>query len=123
MLVAGRAGAASAEERLLAELAEGPAADTAALALGYLRSPRAGEALAHGDAPGAPAAKRVALALAAASCERLAAEDFRTPERDQALQLAAVEAVVRCQGRHALEHALAYRQASHWREPEQVAEA
>lgn len=44
------------------------------------------------------------------------------PGRDASLhRVAAVASVVRCQGRHGLDLALSYRQATHWWEPEQVA--
>jgi hypothetical protein len=64
---------------------------------------------------------RVARALVDDRCDLVVAEDFRTRDHNQVLQLAAVESVVRCRGRHGLGFALGYDQASHWWEPEQVA--
>jgi hypothetical protein len=95
-------------------------AEVAALALGYLRSPRA-LAILQAQPIEASARLRVARALGEARCELLEAEDFRTSANDQQLQLAAVEAVVRCGGRHALDLALAYETASHGWEPDHVA--
>ena len=66
---------------------------------------------------------RVARTLFDDRCDLLTAEDFRTKDYNQPLQLAAVESVVRCRGKHGLDLALGYRQATHWWEPERVAAA
>ena len=64
---------------------------------------------------------RVARALYDERCDLLTAGDFRTKDSSQALQLAAVESVVRCRGKHALDLALGYREATHWWEEGHVA--
>lgn len=95
--------------------------ELAGLALGYLRSARARpliEELAAGS--GSPML-RVARALYGGRCDLLIADDFRTRDANQALQLAAVESVVRCSGRPGLELALGYRQATQWWEEDHVA--
>lgn len=65
---------------------------------------------------------RVARSLIEGRCDLVVAEDFRTRDHNQALQLAAVESVVRCRGRQGLDLALSYRQATAWWEPERVTE-
>jgi hypothetical protein len=92
--------------------------EVAALALGYLKHAPAVALLEHGagDSP----MYAVALALAGQP-QRLKEEHFQSGDRNQELQLAAVEAVVRCQGRHGLLYALYYKQATHWWEEAFVA--
>jgi hypothetical protein len=53
--------------------------------------------------------------------DRLKQEHFASANGNQELQLAAVEATIRCRGRHGLQLALGYRQATHWWEEEYVA--
>ncbi len=96
-------------------------AEFAAIALGYIRSRRAQPLIdARASASGA-AMLRVARALYDERCDLLTADDFRTKDSNQALQLAAVESVVRCRGKYALDLALGYREATHWWEEDHVA--
>jgi hypothetical protein len=62
----------------------------------------------------------VALALLGDS-SLLKAEHFASEDRNQDLQLAAVEAVVRAKGKFGLQQAISYRQATHWWEEQHVA--
>lgn len=62
----------------------------------------------------------VALALLGAT-DRLKPEHFRLNERNTELQLAAVEAVIRCRGRAGLKWAMQYEQARFGWEKEVVA--
>jgi hypothetical protein len=97
-------------------------AEFAGLALGYLRSRRAQPQIDQQASATGSAMLRVAGSLYDDRCDLLTAEDFHTTQpANQPLQLAAVEAVVRCRGSHALDLALSYRQASHWWEEERVA--
>jgi hypothetical protein len=98
-------------------------AEFAGLALGYLRSRRAQPLIDERAAGSGSAMLRVARALFDDRCDLLTAEDFRTKDYNQPLQLAAVESVVRCRGRHGLDLALGYSQATDWWEPERVAAA
>jgi hypothetical protein len=98
-------------------------AEFAGLALGYLRSRRAQPRIDELAVETGSAMLRVARALFDDRCELLVAEDFRTKDQNQPLQLAAVESVVRCRGKNGLDLALGYRQATHWWEPRQVAAA
>ena len=97
-------------------------AEFAGLALGYLRSRQAQSQIdERASATGSPML-RVARSLYDERCDLLTADDFHTTKpANQPLQLAAVEAIVRCRGKHALDLALSYRQASHWWEEERVA--
>jgi hypothetical protein len=52
---------------------------------------------------------------------RLRGHHFASEQSNQELQLAAVQAVIRSKGRHGLELALGYKQATHWWEEEFVA--
>ena len=94
-------------------------AEVAALALGYFKNAEAMEIIAAMQ-PLTPVFE-VALALMGQG-ERLKQEHFQSPEDNQALQLAAVEAVVRSRGQYGLAYALQYETATHWWEPEYVAE-
>jgi hypothetical protein len=95
--------------------------DVAALALGYLRSRLAQAPIEERAAASGSALLRVARALSDERCDLLVADDFRTNDHNQALQLAAVEAVVRCRGRTGLDLALRYNPATHGWEGEYVA--
>jgi hypothetical protein len=95
----------------------------AGLALGYLRSRRAQPLIEERASASGSAMLRVARALYGERCDLLTADDFRTKDYNQPLQLAAVESVVRCRGSHALDLALSYRQATHWWEEEHVVAA
>jgi hypothetical protein len=97
-------------------------AEVAGLALGYLRSRRAQPPIEQRAAASGSAMLRVARALYDERCDLLTPGDFRTKDSNQPLQLAAVESVVRCRGKHALDRALGYRQATHWWEEDHVAE-
>jgi len=95
-----------------------PEDEVAALALGYLE---------HKESQGVIAAKAkaspmfdVALALLGAT-DRLKPEHFRLDEDNTELQLAAVEAVIRCRGRVGLKWAIEYKQSRFWWEKEAVA--
>jgi hypothetical protein len=92
--------------------------EVAALALGYMEH-SAARPLIEAMAP-APM-RDIALALMGDG-ERLKPEHFAAQARNQELQLAAVEVVVRSKGRHGLKLALDYRQAQAWWEEEHVAE-
>lgn len=93
-------------------------ADLAGLALGYLGCTEAKDVLAARQ-PSSPM-NEVALALLGEP-ERLRQEHFQTADKNQALQLAAVEAVIRCRGRTGLGLAVCYQQATHWWEEDAVA--
>jgi hypothetical protein len=95
--------------------------EVAGLALGYLRSRRAQPLIEERGVATGSAMLRVARALYDDRCDLLTADDFRTKDSNQPLQIAAVEAVVRCRGKHALDLALGYRQATHWWEENHVA--
>lgn len=96
--------------------------DVTGLAPGYPRSRRAQLQIDQQASATGSAMLRVARSLYDDRCDLLTAEDFHTTQpANQPLQLAAVEAVVRCRGRHALDLALSYRQASHWWEEDRVA--
>jgi hypothetical protein len=92
-------------------------AEVAALALGYLKFEPAKAAIqAHvNDAP----LYAVALALMG-DVKQLKPEFFHDKNRNQELQLAAVQAVVRCRGAQGLEMVWDYQQATHWWEEEAV---
>lgn len=94
--------------------------EVAALALGYLRSRRAQPLIEERAAASGSAMFRVARALFDERCDLLIGDDFAREDANQPLQLAAVESVVRCRGRHALDLAVGYEQATHWWEPEYV---
>jgi hypothetical protein len=96
-------------------------AEVAGLALGYLRSRRAQPMIEERASVTGSAMLRVARALYDERCDLLTADDFRTKDSNQPLQLAAVEAVVRCRGKTGLDLALGYRQATHWWEEDHVA--
>jgi hypothetical protein len=98
-------------------------AEFAGLALGYMRSKRAQPLIDERATASGSAMLRVAHALFDDRCDLLTADDFQTKDSNQPLQLAAVESVVRCRGKHGLDLALGYRQATHWWEPERVASA
>jgi hypothetical protein len=150
MLVAGQAGATWAESLLLRVLGgapaetvalptvpadeedptdsgaeptgrDAPSSEIAGLALGYLRSRQALPLVEERAAANGSAMLRVARSLIEDRCDLVIADDFRTHDYNQVLQLAAVESVVRCRGRYGLDLALGYRQATHWWEPERVA--
>jgi hypothetical protein len=95
-----------------------PEHEVAALALGYLRRKEAAEVISK-KKPSSPMYE-VALALMG-DVRRLRPEHFRGQEDNKELQLAAVEAVIRCKGRHGLKYAIDYNQATHWWEEEHVA--
>ncbi len=95
-----------------------PEAEYAALALGYLGHAPARVLLAA-KADLAPT-YAVALALLGEP-ERLSRAHFDGSSRNTELQVAAVEAVVRCKGRTALAEALAYQQTGFWWEREHAA--
>jgi hypothetical protein len=92
--------------------------EVAALALGYRNGP-AGRGALNGLTE-VPRGVRVARAMVGERCGLLEESDFRTEDNVAVLQLAAVEAVVRCRGAHALRWALSYDQAQYWWEEEQV---
>jgi len=92
--------------------------EVAALALGRMNHLAAKPAIAALK-PATPMTE-VALALLGDG-DRLQPEHFATPDSNQALQLAAFEAVIRSRGRFGLPMALGYRQATHWWEEERVA--
>ena len=100
------------------EAKDAQGAGIAALALGYMKC-REAEPFLEAHEKESPLFA-VALALMG-HLEKLKAEHFQSADRSQELQLAAVEAVVRCQGRLGLEFALKYKQATHWWEEEHVA--
>jgi len=147
MIVAGQVGEASAEELLLRVLkgeavetmalppvpaeeeedpgqyeepiaSDAPAAEVAALALGYMRSRRALPLIEERAAASSSSTWRVARALQDERCDLLIPDDFQAQAQgyDQAVQLAALEAVVRCRGRHGMDLALAERKSPHWQE-------
>jgi hypothetical protein len=89
----------------------------AALALGYLKHEPARD-LIDDRALESPL-YQVALALLGDG-ERLAPAYFDGSTGNRELQLAAVEAVVRSGGQNGLEYAVRYKQAAHYKEPEQV---
>jgi hypothetical protein len=91
-------------------------AEAAALALGWMEYRPAAEVIG-GMAP--TPMLEVAMALLGEQ-ERLKASHFASPDHNTELQLAAVEAVVRCHGQKGLEAALAYSQARFWWEEEYV---
>lgn len=95
-----------------------PEAEFAALALGYLGHEPA-RALLTTKVELAPT-YAVALALLGEP-ERLSRAHFDGSSRNTELQVAAVEAVVRCKGRTALADALAYQQTGFWWEREYAA--
>ena len=63
--------------------------------------------------------KDVALALHG-EMDKLKPEYFQIDEQNQELQLAAVEAVIRVNGRVGLEWAINYKLCTHWWEPKRV---
>jgi hypothetical protein len=99
-----------------------PSSEIAGLALGYLQSRDGLPLIEEQTATKSSAMLRVARSLIEGRCDLVVAEDFRTRDHNQALQLAAVESVVRCRGRLGLDLALSYRQATAWWEPEWVTE-
>lgn len=101
--------------------ADVPSSEIAGLALGYLQSRHALPLIEEQATTKGSAMLRVARSLIDDRCDLVIADDFRTRDHNQVLQLAAVESVVRCRGRHGLDLAISYRQATHWWEPEQVA--
>ncbi len=133
LLTAGQFGGDWADAILIQQLSKAPTADAsdpdasdpglsdgevAALALGYRNSAEARTAL-DGVAD-APRGVRVARAMTGERCSLLEESDFRTKDNAATLQLAAVEAVARCRGAHALRWALSYDQAQYGWEEEQV---
>jgi hypothetical protein len=96
-----------------------PESEVAALALGLLGHAEAAPLLR----PKADESPMAAVALALlGEPERLKPEHFAwKTESNKDLQLAAVEAVVRCKGRVGLPWAIAYEQSEYWWEPETVA--
>jgi len=133
LLTAGQFGGDWADSMLIQQLSKAPTADAsdpdasdpglsdgevAALALGYRNSAEARTAL-DGVAD-APRGVRVARAMTGERCSLLEESDFRTKDNVATLQLAAVEAVARCRGAHALRWALSYDQAQYGWEEEQV---
>jgi hypothetical protein len=151
MIVAGQVGEASAEELLLRVLkgepvemmalplvpaeeeedpgryeepiaSDEPAAEVAALALGYMRSRPALPLVEERSAASSSSTWRVARALQDERCDLLTPDDFQAKARgyDQAVQLAALEAVVRCRGRHGMDFALAERKSSAWWEGDAI---
>lgn len=132
-LTAGQLGGDWADSMLIRQLSKAPTADAsdpypsdpglsdvevAALALGYRNSSEARRAL--DSVADAPRGVRVARAMVGDRCSLLEESDFRTKDNVATLQLAAVEAVARCRGAHALRWALSYDQAQYWWEEEQV---
>jgi prolyl-tRNA editing enzyme YbaK/EbsC (Cys-tRNA(Pro) deacylase) len=109
-----------AEMAAKAEPVAGDCADreVAALALGYLKYQEL-KSLLVADAESSPMYE-VALALIGEP-QRLRLAHFQAESANQELQLAAVEAIVRCRGRYGLGFAVQYEQATHWWEPEHVA--
>ena len=89
--------------------------EVAALALGYLNY-RDAVPIIEQKRPDS-AMYDVALALLG-DVDRLRPEHFPVKERNKELQLAAIDAVVRCKGRRGLQFALEYRQSTHWWEEE-----
>ncbi len=96
-----------------------PEPQVAALALGYMRHADA-KALIEAHEKESPM-YAVALALLG-DVAKLKPEHFRGQRNNKELQLAAVDAVIRCRGAAGLEFALNYQQATHWWEEERVAE-
>jgi len=93
--------------------------EVAALALGYLEH-KESQSLITAKAKSSPMFD-VALALLGET-DRLKPEHFRLDEDNTDLQLAAVEAVVRCRGRVGLKWAIEYKQSGYWWEEEVVAQ-
>ncbi|MFN8091957.1 MAG: hypothetical protein U0599_07010 [Vicinamibacteria bacterium] len=120
MLVAGRRQAAWAEDGLLRALQRANDSDAAALALGYMRSSLATSTFSASSTKAGPRALRVASAMLDGRCGLIQADDLRTDPPDQSLQLAAVEAIVRCRGRHGLDLVMRYSSATHGWEPDIV---
>lgn len=96
-----------------------PEDEAAALALGYLEHKESQSVIAA-KAKASPMFD-VALALLGET-DRLKPEYFRLDEDNTELQLAAVEAVIRCRGRVGLKWAIEYKQSRFWWEEEVVAE-
>jgi hypothetical protein len=93
--------------------------EVAGLALGYMNHAVAKSLLEHMQ----PRTAMVEVSLVLlGDGSQLKSEHFKSKDDNQELQLAAVEAVIRFKGRHGLQHALDYRQATHWWEEEVVAE-
>jgi hypothetical protein len=133
LLTAGQFGGDWADPMLIRELSKAPTpvapdsdpsdrglsdGEVAALALGYRNSPAARSAL--DGVTNAPRGVRVARAMVGQRCNLLDESDFQTVDNVAVLQLAAVEAVARCRGAHALRWALSYDQAQYWWEEEHV---